>query len=86
MTNKCRRRMNRREGYIIVKISQRRGGSEKGRRLLEDREGLAHPRPRANGSFSLGCWAIRFSVLFIPKTSRRLIKAQLLDPLSTNSL
>ena len=62
------------------------GGKKKGMRLLDDREGMAHPRPRANGSFSLGCWAIRFSVLFIPKTSRRLIKAQLLDPLSTNSL
>ena len=53
MTDKCRRRMNRREGYITTEISQRmgddqegEGGPEKGRRLLCDREGLAHSRPR----------------------------------------
>ena len=41
MTNKCRRRMNGREGYITTKISQRGGGGEeekespeKGERLL----------------------------------------------------
>ena len=51
-----------------------------------DREGLAHSHPRARGPFSLGRWATKFCVLFIPKTSRRLIRAQLLDPLSTNSL
>ena len=71
MTDKCRRRMNRREGYITTEISQRmgddqegEGGPEKGRRLLCDREGLAHSRPRARGPFSLGCWAARFCVLF----------------------
>ena len=62
------------------------GGPEKGRRLLCDREGLAHSRPRAKGPLSLGRWVARFRVLFIPKTSRRLIRAQLLNPLSTNSL
>ena len=81
------------EGYITTEISQRmgddqegEGGPEKGRRLLCDREGLAHSYPRARGPFSLERWAARFCVLFIPKTSRRLIKAQLLAPLSTNSL
>ena len=40
MTDKCRRRMNRREGYIITEITQSRGmgeeeeGPEKGERLL----------------------------------------------------
>ena len=92
MTDKCRRRMNRKEGYITIEISQERGeeeeegGPEKGRRLLCDREGLAHRRSRARSPFSLGRWVARFCVLFIPKISRRLIRAQLLDPLSTNSL
>ena len=46
MTNKCRKRMNRKEGYITIEISQERGqeeeegGPEKGRRLLCDREEL----------------------------------------------
>ena len=85
--------MNRREGYITTEISQEKGegeeeegGPETGRRLLRDREGLAHSRPRARGPFSLGRWAARFCVFFIPKTSHRLIRAQLLAPLSTNSL
>ena len=53
MTNKYRMRMNRREGYITIEITQReRGGGggqeevrgpEKGRRLLCDREGLGIP-------------------------------------------
>ena len=93
MTNKCRKRMNRKEEYITTEISQEKGGGEEeeggpktGRRLLRDREGLAHSRPRARGPFSLGRWAARFCVPFIPKTSRHLIKAQLLAPLSTNSL
>ena len=41
MTDKCRRRMNGRDGYITTKITQRRGtkeeeeeGPEKGERLL----------------------------------------------------
>ena len=74
MTDKCRRRMNGREGYIITEISQRmgdgqegKGGPEKGRRLLCDREGLAHSRPRVRGPFSLGRWAARFCVLFTQK-------------------
>ena len=66
--------------------AQKQGGLEKGMRLLCDQEGLAHSRPRARGLFSLGPWAARFCVFFIPKTSYRLIRAQLLDPLSTNSL
>ena len=49
MTDKCRRRMNRREEYITTEITQRMGiqeeeeGPEKGRRLLCDREGLGIP-------------------------------------------
>ena len=30
MTDKCKRRMNRREGYITTEISQRRGDGQKG--------------------------------------------------------
>ena len=48
------------------------------------RVGDSHPRAR--GPFSLGRWAARFCVFFTPKTSRRLIIAQLLDPFSINSL
>ena len=66
--------------------AQKQGGLEKGMRLLCDQEGLAHSRPRARGPFSLGHWGARFCVFFIPKINRRLIKTQLLDPLSTNSL
>ena len=53
MTDKYRMRMNRREGYITIEITQReRGGGggqeevrgpEKGRRLLCEREGLGIP-------------------------------------------
>ena len=85
--------MNGREEYITTEITQSKGddqeeeeGPKKGRRLLCDQKGLVHSCPRARGPFSLGRWAARFCVLFIPKTSRRLIKAQLLDPLSTNLL
>ena len=85
--------MNRREGYITTEISQEKGegeeeegGPETRRRLLRDREGLAHSRPQARGPFSLERWAARFCVPFIPKTSGHLIKAQLLASLSTNSL
>ena len=31
MTDKCRRRINRREGYITTEISQRRGDSQEGK-------------------------------------------------------
>ena len=50
MTDKYRRRMNRREEYITTEITQSRGdgqeeegGPEKGRRLLCDREELGIP-------------------------------------------
>ena len=90
--------MNGREEYITIETTQRKeadkkkreaqkqGGPEKGSRPLCDREGLTHSRPQARGLFSLGCWAARFCVFFTPKTSRRLTRAQLSDPLSTNSL
>ena len=51
-----------------------------------DARGDGDSRPWARESFSLGRWAIRFCVFFTPKTSLRLIRAQLLDPLSTNLL
>ena len=76
----------RKEANKKKREAQKQGGPEKGSRPLCDREGLAHSRPRARGLFSLGCWAARFCVFFTPKTSRRLTRAQLLDPLSTNSL
>ena len=63
MTDKCRRRMKGREEYITTETTQRgedqegEGGPETGRRLLCDRKGLAHLRPRARGPFSLGRWA-----------------------------
>ena len=43
----------------------------------------AWEHPRARGPFSLGRRAVWFCVFFSPKTSRRPIRAQLLDPLST---
>ena len=77
MTDKCKRRMNERKKYITTEITQsgggegdgqeEEGGPEKGRRLLCDREGLAHSRPRVRGPFSLGRWAARFCVLFTQK-------------------
>ena len=91
MTNKCRRRMNGREEYIITEITQS-GGGRRRRRLRERREalgvarGVGDSRPRMRGPFSLRRWAARFCVFFTRKTSRRLIRAKLLDPLSTNSL
>ena len=37
MTNKCRRRMNGREGYITIEISQKKGDTEKQREKEEGR-------------------------------------------------
>ena len=39
MTNKCRRRMNRREGYITTEISQRGGRTVRKRREAQRKEG-----------------------------------------------
>ena len=94
MTDKCRRRMNGKEEYITTEITRSRGGgTAKKKREAQRKErgslgvrGVGDSRPRARGPFSLGHWAALFCVFFTPKTSRRLIKAQLLDPLSTNSL
>ena len=96
MTDKCRMRMNGREEYITTEITQRKRegeggqeeerGLEKGRRLLCDREGLGIPVLERGVPFSLGRWAARFWVFFTPKISRHLIRAQLLGPISTNSL
>ena len=93
MTDKCRRMMNGGEGYITIEISQREEGTAKKKKEAQKKERgswdarrVGDSRPRAKGPFSLGCWATRFCVFFTPKTSRCFIKAQLLDPLSTNSL
>ena len=40
ITNKYRRRMNRREGYITTEISQRKGGRKGEKESLEKEEGL----------------------------------------------
>ena len=94
MTDKCRRRMNGREEYITTDITQREGrrggqeeekGPKKGRRLLCDREELGIPvlERRVPSPWDVGP---RLCVFFTPEISHRLIRAQLLDPLSTNSL
>ena len=91
MTNKCRRRMNGRKGYIITEITQSRGdgeeekGPEKGEMLLGCEWSWEFPSS-GEGSFLPGTFSVQFSVFFTPKTSCRLIKAQLLDLFSTNSL
>ena len=63
MTNKCRRRMNGREGYITTEITQSRGngeeeeGPEKGERLLGCERSWEFPSS-CEGSFlpgTLGC-------------------------------
>ena len=87
MTNKCRRRMNQEEGYITSEISQNRGGKSSW-----EAKGVKNSHPRTRSPFPLGCRAVRFCVLNSyliiahSQTKRRPIRAQLLDPLSTNSL
>ena len=91
MTNKCRRRMYREKGYITSEISQ------KERRLLGGRA----PGKRGElgihilGRGVLSPWDVGlFDSVFLSsyliiahsQTSCRPIRAQLLDPLSTNSL
>ena len=85
--------MNGREEYITTEITRSRGGTARKKREAQRKErgslgvrGVGDSRPRARGPFSLGRWATRFCVFFTSKTSRRLIRAQLLDPLSTNLL
>ena len=84
MTDKCRRRMNGREGYITTKITQSKKGKKKKKAQKKERgswdaRGVGSSRPRVRGPFSQERWAVRFCVFFTPKTSRRLIRAQLLD-------
>ena len=93
MTDKCRRRINGREGYITTEITHSSGRRKKESREAQRKErgswdarGVGSSRLRARGPFSLGRWAVRFCVFFTPETSRRLIRVQPLDPLSTNSL
>ena len=93
MTDKCRRRMNGREGYITTEITHSSGRRKKESREAQRKErgswdarGVGSSRLRARGPFSLGRWAVRFCVFFTPEISRHLIRTQLLDPFSTNSL
>ena len=83
--------MNERKGYIITEITQSMGdgeeeeGPEKGERLLGCEWSWEFPSS-GEGSFLLRTFPVRFRVFFTSKTSRRLIRAQLLDLFSTNSL
>ena len=92
MTNKCRRRMNGGEGYIATEISQKRRRKERRKKGSWEARGAGSSHPRTRSPFSLGCRAVWFYVLSSyliiarSQTSRRPIRAQLLDPLSTNSL
>ena len=86
MTDKCRKKMNGGVGYITTEISQKEGGSVKRREAPGMREELrilvlkrGVPSPWDFGPSD----PVRFSPL---KTSCRLIRAQLPNPLSTNSL
>ena len=83
--------MNGGEGYITTNISQRKWRKRKKEAQKKGRgswgaRGVGGSRLQARGPFSLGRWAARFCVFFTPKTSHRLIRAQLLNPFSTNSL
>ena len=62
------------------------GGPEKRRRLLFDREGLGVPVPERGVPSPWDVGPPNSVCFSTPKTSRCLIRAQLLDPLSTNSL
>ena len=81
------------ERNIQQQRSPKAGGTAKKEREAQRTErgfwgvkGVGDSHPRARGPFSLGRWTARFCVFFTPKTSRRLIRTQLLDPFSTNSL
>ena len=58
MTDKCRRMINEREGYITTEITQsREGGKKKAQRKERgswDVRGVGSSCPRARGPFSLG--------------------------------
>ena len=64
MTDKRRRRMNGREGYITIEITQSmgRGGRKKKAQRKErgswDVREVGSSRPWARGPFSLGRWAV----------------------------
>ena len=52
ITDKCRKKMNGGVGYIITKISQKKGGWKE--RGPWDVRGAEDSSPRARGPFSLG--------------------------------
>ena len=71
MTDKCRKRINGREGYIITEITQSKGdgkrkeAQEKGRGF-RDARGDGDSSPRANGPFSLGPLGCPILYVFLP--------------------
>ena len=67
MTNKCRKKMNGRVGYITIEISQRRREAQEKERGPWDARGVGNSSPRARGPFSLGPWAIRSCTFFPPR-------------------
>ena len=71
MTDKCRRRMNEREGYITTKITQSRGGKEeedpeKGERLLGCERSWEFPSS-GEGSFLPGTLGHPILCIFHPQ-------------------
>ena len=84
--------MNGREEYITTQITQRKGAAKKKKEAQRKEGGSCVARrgwgfPSSNeGSLPPGTLSRPILCIFHPKTSRRLIRAQLLDPLSTNSL
>ena len=76
MTDKCRKRINGREGYIITEITQSKGdgkrkeAQEKGRGS-RDARGDGDSSPRANGPFSLG--PLGYPILYIFPPSERAV-------------
>ena len=76
MTNKCRRRINGREGYITTEITQSKGdgkrkeAQEKGRGS-RDARGDGDSSPRAKGPFSLG--PLSRLILYVFPSSERAV-------------
>ena len=93
MTDKCKKKMNGGGGYITKEISQKGGreketekGPRKRREALGMREELGILVLRRGFPSPWDLWAVRSCTLFPLRASRRLIRAQLSNPLSTNSL
>ena len=81
MIDKCRRRINGREGYIIAEITQSRGGRPRRRRPRERRKALGMREELGAPVLKRGVlsrWDVEpsnFVYFSPPKTSHRLIRA-----------